>query len=296
MSSAVTFIEPTRLDFWQLAKEPDGSYIDPMGPKNCGTHSASRMATRALEGVRQTGFVGQWPPTGYDIRRHCFEANGSRDTTGGVHHGQTKAAVKMLYGVDLANHYGEDFEASLDALDETRAVSYSVRYKRIRDYPSRRGSFTFYENHELVANGVDRARGMLTGVVEPLADGRQAGLYKGPGEYPISLIKAACGELNISSVAGTYRALGFGKAYFQTTKPTGAPPAALRLYRVEITGKTGIYDVPYGTRLGGVSKATYTCTRQKVAGQWWYLIRGPKRSGNLGRWFTTNGNVEAHYA
>lgn len=294
MTEATVYVESQRRDFWQLAKEPDGSYIDPMGPKNCGTHSASRMAMRALEGVRPSGAT-LWPPTGYEIRRHCYNADGSRDTAGGVHHGQTKAALRMLYGVDVTNYYGVDIEQFIDGLEATRGGSLSIWYRRIRDTPNRRGSFTFFENHEMFIGGVDRARGVFTKVVEPLADGRQTGLYHGPGEYPISLVKACAGELNISTTS-TYRALGYGKAYFQLTKATGAPPSPSRLYRVVISGRTGIYDVPFGRRVSGVSSATYTCTRQKVGGQWWYRIVGPQRSGNLGRWFTANGNVEAHYA
>lgn len=289
----VVYVEPTRLDFWQLAKEPDESYIDPMGPKNCGTHSASRMAMRAAEGIRPAA-ADSWKPTGYQIRRYCYNPDGTRDTAGGVHHGQTKAAVRMLYGVELTNYYAVDFDEGLERLEETRGGSFSLWYKPIRDYSARRGSFTFYQNHEIFISSVDRVRKVLKGVVDPLADGRQSGLYHGPGEYPISLIREACGELNVSGTS-TYRALGAGKVYVQTTRATGAPPAPPAQYKVVILGKTPLYLQPFGTRSGGVSRATYICIRQLVGGIWWFRILNA-HSDNYHKWFKANPNMETSRA
>lgn len=290
-----TYVEPERADFWQLYREPGStSYLDPLGPKNCGTHSAARMAMRSLEGIRPAGILGQWYPNGYDIRRHCYNPDGTRDTAGGVHHGQTRSALRLLYGVDVVNHYSADFDEIVAHLEATRPISLSLWYRPIRDTANRRGSFTFYQNHEIFLGGVDRARGVFTNVVDPLADGRQTGLYHGPGEYPISLIRSAAGQLNIASSG--YGAVGYGRAYYQVGPATGTPPASPRLYRVEITGRTPLYVLPNGERVGAVSLATYTCTRTKIGGLWWYRIVGPSRSGNLGRWFKPNANTEAHYA
>lgn len=220
------YVEPVRPDFWQLAKKADGSYLDPLGPKDCMTHSAARAVMRHQEGHKPAVISGVWPPTGYEIRRHCIDpATHKPDISGGVRHSQVQAAVKSLYGVELVAYYGNSFDDLVDLIAETRGAMISLWYKRIRDNAARRGSFTFYQNHEIFANGVDRTRSVFTGVVDPLADGRQAGLYHGPGEYPFSLIKPAMGELNVSQDPNGYVPLGSGKGYFMVTKPTYADEA-----------------------------------------------------------------------
>jgi hypothetical protein len=273
------YVEPVRADFWQLAKEPGSTrYLDPLGPKDCMTHSAARAVMRALEGQRPAGATGVWPPTGYEIRRHCIDPDtGGPDTTGGVRHSQIVAVVKRLYGVELTPFYGNSFDDLVDLVDETRGAMVSLWYKRIRDNASRRGSFTFFENHEFFANGVDRSRAVFTGTVDPLADGRQAGLFHGPGTYPFSLVKAAMGELNVSMKVGQYAALGAGKGYFLVTKPTGAAPSAptgpiVTRFNVTITGYTPLYRAPGGARVKALTSASYRCGRTLVDGQWWYRI------------------------
>ena len=212
------YAEKERADFWQLAKDSDGSYIDPLGPKNCQTHTASRLIMRACEGIRPPGIKGVWPPTGYAIRRY------TGDTSGGVRHSQVASVASTYYGVSLGVRYNVPFDDVIDMVEETRGVGLSIWYKRIRDYVPRRGSFTFYENHEIFIGGVDRDRGVFTNVIDPLADGRQPGLYHGPGEYPISLLRMAAGDLNVSSRIGDYVRLGTGLAYTIMTKPTGGAP------------------------------------------------------------------------
>jgi hypothetical protein len=220
------YVEPVRSDFWQLFKEPgESTYDDPLGPKNCMTYSAARLVTRSYEGKKPAGITGVWPPTGEAIRRYCVDAGTGRpDVSGGVHHGQIARVLRERYDLDIELLYGDPFDDVLDSIDATHPAMISVWYRRIRDTPSRRGSFTFYQNHELFVNDVDRARGVLRGVVDPLADGRQTGLYRGPGEYPISLVKAAAGELNISSDPNGYRALGAGRVYAAVGPATGAAP------------------------------------------------------------------------
>jgi hypothetical protein len=210
--------EPVRADFWQLARDSDGSYIDPLGPKNCQTHTAARLIMRATEGVRPSGIKGVWPPNGYAIRRY------TGDTLGGVNHSQVSSVAATYYGVSLGVRYNVPFDDVLDMVEETRGVGLSIWYRRIRDYTPRRGSFTFYQNHEIFLGGVDRDRGVFTGVIDPLADGRQTGLYHGPGEYPISLLRMAAGDLNVSSREGDYVRLGTGLAYTIMTRPTGDAP------------------------------------------------------------------------
>lgn len=55
-------------------------------------------------------------------------------------------------------------------------------------------------------------------------------------------------------------------------------------FRAAISGPTPLYVRPNGARLpNGVSRATYVCTRAKVAGLWWYCIKG--NTSLAGRWF-----------
>lgn len=58
-----------------------------------------------------------------------------------------------------------------------------------------------------------------------------------------------------------------------------APTAGPTRWRVSITGPTKLFSRVGGTVLGGVSKASYTCTRVKAAGLWWYRIVAGKRTG-----------------
>jgi hypothetical protein len=218
------YVEPVSADFWQLFKEPDGSYLDPMGPKDCMTHVCSRLIVRDREGVRPPNTPGVWSPNGYDIRRHCIDPKtGKPDVTGGVNHGQIAIVAKERYNVTLTKHYDLRFDDFVDLVEETKGAGLSLWYNRIR-LSKYRGSTTFSENHELFVSGVDRDRGVFTGVVDPLADGRLVGstrMFRGPAEYPISLLRMAAGELNVSSRVGDYVKLGTGYCYAITTRATG---------------------------------------------------------------------------
>jgi hypothetical protein len=62
------------------------------------------------------------------------------------------------------------------------------------------------------------------------------------------------------------------------------------LYRVACVGgsahPTPLRNKPYGTKVGSVSTATYTCTRHKVSGQWWYQILPTAKTANRGLWIS----------
>ncbi len=210
--------ERERADFWQLYREPgSSSYLNPTGPLDCQAHSASRMIMRSNEGKRPAGTTGVWPPTGRAIRFY------TGDNSGGLTHSQVARVMRDRYKTPVTSYYRIAFPDILDALEETRPVSLSVWYRRIRDTASRRGSFTFSQNHEIFIGGVDRERDVFTNVVDPLADGRQPGIFKGPGDYPISLLRVAAGELNVAS-GGDYVPLGVGLAYANIGPPTGDAP------------------------------------------------------------------------
>lgn len=251
------YVEPVRSDFWQLfrVREPDGSYSydDPLGPKNCQTHTASRLIMRANEGKRPPGISGVWPPTGEMIRRY------TGDLSGGTTHSQMVDVAARRYDTVLYKHNGVDFDDFVDWIEETRGGGLSIWYRRVRDTANRRGSFTFYQNHEVFIGGVDRDRGVFTGVVDPLADGRQAGLYHGPGEYPISLFRMAAGELNIARNPADYVKLGAGLCYALLTKPTGGAPVTVPPVRPIDYGET-----PVNILKSGAVNALLTTPQQKV--------------------------------
>jgi len=213
------YVETERPDFWQLARNSQGDYLDPRGPLNCQTHTASRLVMRANEGKRPAATTGVWPPTGAAIRAY------TGDNSGGVNHSQVSVVARTKYDTILSVRYGLPFDDFIDLVEETRGAGLSIWYKRIRDSPFR-GSTTFYQNHEIFIGGVDRERGVFTDVVDPLADGRYPGLFKGPGNYPIALLRMAAGDLNVASQAGDYVRLGTGLCYAIVTQPTGSPPSA----------------------------------------------------------------------
>lgn len=88
-----------------------------------------------------------------------------------------------------------------------------------------------------------------------------------------------------------------GRLFVGVTRVRPALTAIVE-YRVVISGYTPLYSAPNGTKLGAVSKATYICTRSKVAGLWWYqILTKPDgtATANKGRWFKPNRYTEASY-
>ena len=87
-------------------------------------------------------------------------------------------------------------------------------------------------------------------------------------------------------------AVDFCRAYRANYGQWPQPVAPSIAYRVAITGYTPLYSQPGGTRLGAVRLATYTCSRSKVGGLWWYRITGPTKSKNVGRSFKPNRHTK----
>lgn len=247
------YVEPTNIGFWQLAREPGGDYIDPTGPKDCQTFSASRLIIRANEGQKPVGVSAPWPPTGEVVR------NFTGDTVGGTNHSQMVDVAASRYRTTLDKHNGIPFDDFIDGIEETRGGSLSIWYRRIRNNVARRGSFTFYENHEVFIGGVDRDRGVFKNVVDPLADGRQTGLYHGPGDYSISLLRMAAGELNIARNPSDYQALGVGLCYALLSKPTGGAPVPVPQPHAIDYGGT-----PVNILKSGASTALLSTPQQRV--------------------------------
>lgn len=71
---------------------------------------------------------------------------------------------------------------------------------------------------------------------------------------------------------------------FLVVLPAVAKSNAPTRFRVVISGPTRIYNRVGGTPIGGISKATYVCTRTKRDGLWWYRIVGDGRAFRPGRY------------
>ena len=140
------------------------------------------------------------------------------------------------------------------------------------------------------------------------ATGRKCGLYASESGYP-DLGQSWNWIANWSQVPAhpfafhQYRGSPLDLDHFNGTlaqlralagKPV--PPAPPLRYHVVITGYTPLYSKPGGTRLGAVTLATYTCTRSKVGGLWWYRITGPATSKNVGRSFKPNRHTKVTVA
>jgi hypothetical protein len=100
---------------------------------------------------------------------------------------------------------------------------------------------------------------------------------------PQSSVKAAVEALALR-VRGSRAQLFAGL----TAKRPVLGTTALPKFRVVIFAYTPLYLSPNGAKAGGVTKATYICTRQSISGAWWYKILTNGSGGNTvlaGRYF-----------
>lgn len=222
--------EPVRPDFWQLSKYTGDGYVDPWAPLDCATHSAARAIERQFEGVKPAGITGLWPPTGGWIRQVTANPDGSLDRSGGVNHSQMAAVASKYYGFALDVRNGMSWDALIAEIAKTRGAMISVRYRLI-SLSAYSGEAGFTGNHELFCESVDLGARTMR-IIDPLADGRYAGIYHGPGDYPMELIKRAAGELVLDSAG---RQLGYGLVYAALTQATGDAPQ-VNLYSLDVHG------------------------------------------------------------
>jgi len=131
------------------------------------------------------------------------------DTVGGTNLAQVDAAVKSLTGVDLSVYYRLSWATFAKFIDSGMGGILQGWYGPIADsrFDAGRG---FRGNHAVFVPP-DWA------VMDPLADGRAAGVYKFHAEpYPRSLLRDFAGRLNIAFDG--YRALGDGLVYAALTR------------------------------------------------------------------------------
>lgn len=220
---AAVYVEAASPDFWQLARK-HGKYIDKWGPKDCTTHSMARTIMRHFQGLQPPGIGGDWPPTGEFIRSVTRNADGTLDREGGNNLNQMAAVGQLFYGFSLRVRKGMPFDDFVTMVEAGRGALVQLWYEPIR-VSALSGSETFFDNHAIFVSGVDRAAGVFTNVVDPLADGRRH-LFKGPANYPIELIRDAAGRLNVAKPKH-YRALGAGLINAGFTQVTSTPSAPL---------------------------------------------------------------------
>lgn len=242
--------EPVRPDFWQLAKYTGDGYIDPWGPLDCTCHTLARAIERHFEGIKPAGIAGVWPPSGGFVRKVTRNPDGTLDRTGGTNHSQMAIVASRYYGMVLDVQNGMGWDAMVAQIALTRGAMISVKYRRIAA-SAFSGQSNFYDNHEVFCEAVDLTHKTMR-IIDPLADGRSPGVYHGPGDYPMELIKAAAGDLTLNQATGA--TLGYGRVYVAFTKATGDAPV-INPYALDIHSYAApkTWFVKKGTVLSGYS-------------------------------------------
>lgn len=220
-------------------KQLDGTAL---GGSNCTCASAAMAAADDTCGVKH--------PTSSQVR------GWTADTSGGTNLAQVDQALRTFAGVDLDVRYRLPWFEFIRRVNGGAGAILQGWYKPIRD--SRfRGSESFAGNHAIYVNP-----GLVA--MDPLADGRRAGIYKYVGEaYPERLLRDFAGGLNIGG--STYRALGDGLCYAAFTRDN--EPAYKAVVRA---GTYGVYNVvngviqPPGARVATTGGFSATCTAPRL--------------------------------
>jgi len=160
-------------------KQGDGSRCQ---WSNCGPASQAMAADRHRRGVDPKNHHG-WLPTPSEIRnfitRFC----------GGTSLQQNDSAATHMYFANMDVRYGVPWATFQSLIISGRGAILQIRYSVIA--PTKfDGSPGFTGNHAVFVNERRSSDGAFL-VYDPLADGRRAGIPKGPQWWPASLLKAA---------------------------------------------------------------------------------------------------------
>jgi len=161
-------------------KQGDGSRCQWV---NCGPASQAMAAQRHRKGVDPRNSHG-WPPMPPEIRNRISPYGCSNTNLS-----QLDAAALHLYGVDMLVRYGISWSSFQSLIISGRGAIVQISYRVIA--PTKfDASPGFYGNHGVYVNERRASDGAYL-VYDPLADGRRAGIPKGPQWWPASLLKAA---------------------------------------------------------------------------------------------------------
>lgn len=216
---------------------------DPLGPLNCTCYSG------AMAGDYHT--LGRKVPTGESVRIL------TGDRSGGTTLPQVDYALNKGWLINLDTRIGSSrltwnqFVARINAgqsaiLQGGYSAIYRTRFS---------GSRTFTGNHAILV-----CPKWVT--LDPLADGRRAGIYRYHGEpYPPYLLKDFAGKLLLNPSTG--RRLGYGYVWASFTKDnvtsTPLPPSTTWNYKVQVPA--GVF-IRYYTR----NSVIYKYTKHKTGG------------------------------
>lgn len=218
---------------------------DPLGAYNCTCYSGGMAGDFHTCGAKK--------PSGRMVRYH------TGDKVGGTTLPQVDYALNKGWGIDLDTRIGSSkltwaqFVAKINAghgaiLQGSYDAIYQTRFS---------GSRTFTGNHAIFVPPGWK-------VMDPLADGRRAGIYKYHGEvYPQSLLKVFAGRLVLDPSTG--RRLGLGYVWCSLTKDNRdivrykvSVPAGI-FYKYSIVD--GVIQTYKGYKTGGFSA---TCTTPRI--------------------------------
>jgi hypothetical protein len=209
-------------------------------------------------------------PTTAQVRACTLNADGSLDILGGTRASQNIDAAQRCWGVVLDGRVMEFEEAWRLGQRVDYALSFSISYAVVSGTPYD-GSPGFRGYHQVILSGGR--------VYDPLADGRRAGIPKGPQRWPKDLLRRA---------AGKYASVGLGRAaVVVATEPAIKPkrysvlfePGAIFLYADSglkwtrdqddgVSAKTSApCTAPFNVAWGSGRKRLVTITAGRFAGK-----------------------------
>jgi hypothetical protein len=200
---------------------------------NCGAASEAMRDVSQMKGVRP-GAGSPWPPTGASIRRE------TGDTSGGLTPTQTTAATRREYGIATGTPQIGPKQRALDLLARGYMVDLLVNYAAIDRYMS--GSPGFKGNHRLPLGGRNTDTHKLLSL-DPLYDGRRAGIPEGPRWIPQTTLFEGASKLELSPGVTLQSKYGYDDCFFVPSLTRLDP----KLYAVRVPpGKFGVYTVNNG--------------------------------------------------